>query len=95
MSEVRSSSLPTQQLSRWPAVAENDHCDSLICIRSKTPSNLLMTDQSAYKKRNWSLKGFELYFTLFHMFLCVFCFVLNMASSGLGFMCGNANKAKG
>ena len=74
VSEVRSSSLPSQQLSGWPAVAENDRCDSLTCIRSKTPSNLVMTDQSAYKKRSWSLKGFELYSTLFHMF--VFCFVL-------------------
>ena len=37
MSEVRSCSASARQLSGLPTVAGTDRCNSLICIRSKTP----------------------------------------------------------
>ena len=47
MSEVRSCSASARQLSGLPTVVGTDRCNSLICIRSKTPPYLVMTDQSA------------------------------------------------
>ena len=47
MSEVRSWSVPAQQLSGRPTVAGTNKLNSLIFIRSKTPLYLVMTDQSA------------------------------------------------
>ena len=47
MSEVRSWSVPVQQLSGWPTAAGTGKLNSLIFIRSKTPLYLVMTDQSA------------------------------------------------
>ena len=47
MSEVRSWSVPTQQMSGQPTVATTDKLNPLILIRSKTPVHLVMTDQSA------------------------------------------------
>ena len=47
MSDVRSCSASARQLSGLPTVAGTDRCNSLICISSKTPPYLVMTDQSA------------------------------------------------